>query len=87
MFLLRPELIDRWDLRIFVATAFEETLVRAHRRDLASLGSATRVEQRFQDRYRPSQQHDFDTVRPTDLADIVVHNDEPRQPGWVVRPR
>jgi len=86
VFLLRPELIDRWDLRIFVSAAFEETLARARIRDVAPLGSAARVEQRFRDRYLPSQQHYFDTVRPTDLADIVVHNDEPERPAWEVRP-
>ena len=84
VFLLRPELIDQWDLRIFVSAAFEETLARARIRDLASLGSAARVEQRFRNRYLPSQEHYFDTVRPTDLADIVVHNDEPEQPAWEV---
>jgi hypothetical protein len=61
VFLLRPELIDRWDLRIFVSAAFEETLARARIRDLAPLGSAARVEQRFRNRYLPSQQHYFDT--------------------------
>jgi uridine kinase len=86
VFLLRPELIDRWDLRIFVSAAFEETLARARVRDLASLGSAARVEQRFRNRYRPSQQHYFDTVRPTDLADIVVYNDEPERPAWKPQP-
>ena len=86
VFLLRPELVDRWDLRIFVSAAFEETLARARIRDLVSLGSAARVEQRFRNRYLPSQQHYFDAVRPTDLADIVVHNDEPERPVWEVRP-
>jgi len=87
VFLLRPELIDRWDLRLFVSAAFEETLARARIRDVAWLGSAARVEERFRNRYRPSQQEYFDTVRPTDLADIVVHNDEPQRPAWKVRPR
>ncbi len=86
VFLLRPELIDRWDLRIFVSAAFEETLTRARIRDLAPLGSAARVEQRFRNRYLPSQQRYFDTVRPTDLADIVVYNDAPERPAWEVRP-
>lgn len=84
VFHLRPELIDRWDLRIFVSAAFEETLARARIRDVPPGGSAARVEQRFRDRYLPSQQHYFDTVRPTDLADIVVHTDE--RPTWEVRP-
>lgn len=29
VFLLRPELVDRWDLRIFVSTALEKTVDRA----------------------------------------------------------
>jgi uridine kinase len=86
VFLLRPELIDRWDLRIFVSAAFEETLARARIRDSAPSGSAVRVEQRFRNRYLPSQQHYFDTVGPTDLADVVVRNDEPERPAWEARP-
>jgi uridine kinase len=86
VFLLRPELIDRWDLRIFVSAAFEETLDRARTRDLALYGSATEVERRHRERYTPSQRFYFDTVRPTDHADITVYNDEPRQPAWEARP-
>lgn len=29
VFLMRPELIDQWDLRIFVSTAVEKTVDRA----------------------------------------------------------
>jgi uridine kinase len=87
VFLLRPELIDRWELRIFVSAAFEETLDRARIRDLALNGSVAEVERRFRERYRPSQQRYFDTDRPTDHADIVVYNDEPRQPAWAARTR
>ncbi|HEX3565066.1 MAG TPA: hypothetical protein VHU17_06820, partial [Acidimicrobiales bacterium] len=82
VFLLRPELIDRWDLRIFVTAAFEKTLDRARTRDLALIGSATEIERRHRERYRPSQQFYFDTVRPTDHAHFIVHNDEPQQPAW-----
>lgn len=85
VFLLRPELIDRWDLRIFVSAAIEETLARARIRDLVPMESAARVEQRFLNRYLPSQQHYFDTVRPTELADIIVHNDDPQHPAWEAR--
>jgi uridine kinase len=85
VFLLRPELIDRWDLRIFVSASFEETLDRARTRDLTLFGSAAEVERRHRERYRPSQQFYFDTVRPTDHADIIVHNDEPKQPAWECR--
>jgi len=85
VFLQRPELMDRWDLCIFVTAAFEETLDRARTRDVALFGSASEVERRHRERYRPSQRFYFDTVNPTDRADIIVHNDEPQQPAWEVR--
>ncbi|MEU8044798.1 hypothetical protein AB0B71_11720 [Micromonospora echinofusca] len=37
------------------------------------------------ERYIPSQQLYFATVRPTDHVDIVVHNDEPQQPLWATQ--
>jgi uridine kinase len=85
VFLMRPELIDRWDLRIFVCTAFEETVARARVRDAALYGGPDDVERRFRSRYLPSQQLYLDTVRPTDHVDIIVHNDEPERPSWKVR--
>ena len=84
VFLLRPELIDRWDLRIFVSTAFETTVDRALIREREVL-SADEVERRWRDRYIPSQRFYFATVRPTERADIVVYNDELQQPAWEVR--
>ncbi|WP_405069268.1 uridine kinase [Kribbella sp. NBC_01510] len=84
VFLLRPELIDRWDLRIFVSTAFEETVDRARIREQGVM-SAADVERRWRERYIPSQQFYFATVRPTDQADIVVHNGNTQQPAWEAR--
>jgi uridine kinase len=51
-------------------------------RDLTPSRSAAEVERRYRRRYIPSQQFYFDTVRPAERADIVVHNDDPRQPAW-----
>jgi hypothetical protein len=39
VFLLRPELIDRWDRRIFVSVPFEQTVDRARARGNALAGS------------------------------------------------
>ena len=86
VFLMRPELIDRWDLRIFVSTALEKTVDRAVIRE-RRVSSRADVERRWRERYIPSQQLYFATVRPTDHADIIVHNDEPRQPAWQTRKR
>ena len=87
VFLLRPELIDRWDLRILVTAPFEVTLARARTRDEALYGSATEVERRFRNRYLPAQELYFATARPSDHADIVVHNDDLAWPAWEARPR
>ena len=87
VFLLRPELIDRWELRIFVSTAFARTVERAQVRDQSPHGSTADVERRWRDRYIPAQQLYFATARPAERADIVVHNDEPQRPTWEVRSR
>jgi uridine kinase len=34
----------------------------------------------------PAQKLYFAPARPTDHADIIVHNGEPRLPAWEVRP-
>ncbi|MET8279274.1 cytidylate kinase family protein [Micromonospora sp. NPDC005174] len=85
VFLLRPELIDRWDLRIFLSTDLERTVDRAVLRE--RLSPRADVERRWRERYIPSQQLYFATVHPTRHADVVVHNDRPRQPAWESRTR
>ncbi|MET8348626.1 uridylate kinase [Micromonospora sp. NPDC005206] len=84
VFLMRPELIDRWDLRIFVSTALEKTVDRAVTRE-RRVSSRADVERRWRERYIPSQQLYYATVRPTDHVDVIVHNDEPQQPAWETR--
>lgn len=84
VFLMRPELIDGWDLRIFVSTDFENTVARAVARD-ETASSPAYVERRWRERYIPSQQFYFATIRPIELADVVVHNDEPQHPSWEIR--
>ena len=86
VFLLRPELIDRWDLRIWVSTAPEKTVDRAVIRE-RRVSSRADVERRWRERYLPSQRLYLATARPTDNADVIVHNDEPRQPVWETRTR
>ena len=68
-----------WDLRIFVSTALEKTVNRAAIRE-RRVSCPVEVERRWRERYIPSQQFYFATVRPTDHANIIVHNDEPQQP-------
>ncbi|WP_435137814.1 cytidylate kinase family protein [Actinacidiphila sp. bgisy144] len=86
VFLMRPELVDRWELRIFVAVPFEQTVERARRRSAAS-GDGAAVERSWRDRYIPAQELYFATAHPEESADVVVHNGRLRHPAWEVRPR
>ncbi|WP_433088068.1 cytidylate kinase family protein [Dactylosporangium sp. CA-052675] len=86
VFLLRPELIGRWDLRVFVSADLDKTVDRAVIRERA-VSSRADVERRWRERYIPAQRLYFATVRPAEHADVVVHNDEPRRPVWVSRTR
>ncbi|WP_433263288.1 cytidylate kinase family protein [Micromonospora vinacea] len=81
VFLMRPELIDRWDLRIFVSTALEKTVDRAVIRE-ERVSTRADVERRWRERYIPSQQLYLAMAHPTQRANIVVHNDEPQRPVW-----
>ena len=84
VFLLRPELIDRWDLRIFVSTSLETTVGRALIRE-KRVSAPADVERRWRERYIPAQQLYLARVCPTDRADIVLHNDQPQHPVWESR--
>jgi uridine kinase len=83
IFLLRPELVDEWDLRIFVSVGFDEILRRAMDRDAELLGSPEEVARRYRARYIPGQQLYFAEARPLDKADFVVWNDDPTRPSLV----
>ena len=77
MFLLRPELVDVWDFRVFITVASEEIIRRARIRDAEVYGSPDDAERRFRARYLPSQRYYRGTVRPAELADVVLENDNP----------
>ncbi|WP_433606255.1 uridylate kinase [Dactylosporangium sp. CA-139114] len=86
VFLMRPELNDRWDLRVLVSTELEKTVDRAVIR-ARRVSSRADVERRWRERYIPAQRLYFATVRPADHADVIVHNDEPQRPVWATRTR
>ncbi|MFG1677390.1 AAA family ATPase [Micromonospora sp. NPDC049282] len=86
VFLMRPELVDRWDLRVLVSVALDRTVERAVTRE-RRVSSRAEVERRWRERYLPAQQLYFTTVRPSDRVDVVVHNDEPQRPAWQIRRR
>lgn len=77
VFLLRPELVGQWDLRVFVRVAPETSLARALERDVPRLGDAATVAARYRARYLPAQADYLALDRPLDAADIVLENDDP----------
>jgi uridine kinase len=80
VFLLRPELIDLWDLRIFLFIEFSEVLRRVALRDRDLFGSSDAAVKRYRIRYVPGQEIYFRTVRPWNLADVVLDNSDPTSP-------
>lgn len=84
VFLLRPELVDRWELRVFVSTALDKTVDRAVIRE-SRMSTRADVERRWHERYLPAQRLYFATARPAEHADVVVHNDDPGRPMWEIR--
>ena len=85
VFLLRRELNDAWDYRVFVAATVDETLRRAVERDAALPGHADAVRERYRERYIPAQELYLDTVRPLELADVIVDNADPANPAVTFR--
>ena len=85
VFLLRPELVDAWDFRVFITVTSEEIIRRARIRDAEAYGSPDDAERRFRARYLPSQRHYRGTIQQAELADVVLDNDDPSQPGVRMR--
>jgi uridine kinase len=77
VFLLRPELVEEWDLRIFVSVEPDEALRRALERDTPVFGSREEAKRRYRLRYQPGQRLYFADARPVEAADVVVLNDDP----------
>jgi uridine kinase len=85
VFLLRPELRDLWTLSVYLRVSPEESLRRAHRRDLELFGSAEEVGRRYLRRYLPGQALYRMGADPEALAHILVDNERtgaPRIERW-----
>ena len=85
IFLQRPELFGYWDLRIFLHTEFETSLQRGLERDTDLFGSGDKTVERYRTRYVPGQEMYLAQVAPADRADIVIDNDDWRNPIVVKR--
>jgi uridine kinase len=80
VFLLRPELIDCWDLTLFVDVEIETGARRALARD----GRTRSAEHLYRDRYMPAQRRYLETVRPRERAHAVLVNEDLREPRLVL---
>ena len=80
VFLLRSELVKYWDFTIFVEAAYETTVGRAEQRDTVLFGSVGEVRERYEQRYIPGQKLYIAECRPKERADVVVDNNDPRDP-------
>ena len=80
VFLLRSELLEYWDFTIFVEADFEITLARAEQRDVMLFGSVAEVRKRYEQRYIPGQKLYYAEARPQERADVVVDNNDPKNP-------
>lgn len=80
VFLLSDELRDCWDVTLFLDVGPAETLRRALVRDTDLFGSEAAVRERYEHRYLPGQRLYRAVVGPTEVADVVVDNDDPAAP-------
>lgn len=76
IFLQRPELVDYWDLRIFLDVDFQHTVARAVKRDRWYLGSEQETTAIYNERYVPGQKLYFREAKPKEIANIVVDNSD-----------
>ena len=81
IFLMRPELNEYWDLRIFVQSEFGVTIERAIHRALERDGTIQGVRASYLKRYVPGQRIYLETIRPQERADIVVDNNDLSNPS------
>lgn len=85
VFLLRPEVRDHFDLRVFVHTAFEVARGRGVGRDAPALGGVTEAERLYRERYHAAQRLYFAEVHPLRYADAVFLNDDLEDPALFIQ--
>ena len=76
IFLFRPELVNYWDIKIFIAVSFEVTVPRAIKRakDRESPDSEQEIIDIYNCRYIPGQKLYFQEANPHEKADILIDN-------------
>ncbi len=77
---MRKELLNFWDVKIYVDISFEIALERALERDLNKFESISKLKRIYELRYFSGQRIYFEFCHPLTIADIIVNNENPRDP-------
>jgi uridine kinase len=82
IFLFRPELVDYWDIKIFVDVDFKITVKRAVTRaaEREYIGAEQEILDKYEKRYIPGQQLYFEKAQPKEKADIIIDNSDFENP-------
>ena len=84
IFLHRPELMQYFDITIFVETSYDTALKRAIKRDTALLGNEQAVVELYHQRYIPAQRLYLAQFNPLQKANIVFLNDNLNEPDIII---
>ncbi len=84
-FLQRPELIDAWDLVIFVQASQQQCERRGIQRDAGALGGREAATRLYAARYRPAFDLYETLCTPAARADVVFDNDDLERPSMIIR--
>ncbi|MEK6874224.1 MAG: hypothetical protein AABX52_00555 [Nanoarchaeota archaeon] len=82
IFLFRPELVNYWDIKIFIDVDFKITLKRVIKRsdEVLYLGTEQDIINKYNQRYIPGQQIYFEQANPKEKADIIIDNSDFQNP-------
>ncbi|AZR73460.1 hypothetical protein BBF96_08735 [Anoxybacter fermentans] len=80
VFLLRSELYQYWDYKVFLHVDFEQVIQRAKKRDQYLFGSEEEIEIRYRSKYIPGQQIYLYESDPYEKASIVIDNNDFNNP-------
>ena len=90
VFLMRPSVVQHWDLMIFVEASFDVALDRGRRRDSAKSETDESIAALYDRRYVPGQRLYLEACRPADPASVVIDNNDLENPAVrrleVIRP-
>ena len=85
-FLMRPELLDGWDVAVLLDTSDTASESRGIARDTQLLGGIETTRQLYAQRYRPAYVLYERACRPRETADVIVDNEDISNPSLWIRP-